>query len=294
MSIGIGSSSGIDMTALYQSLFQKIDSDNNGSISKSEFENSVSSIDRSGSSTSSTSTADAMFSKLDTDGNGTISETELMDALKQAGERTRANMPPPPPPPSGADGSASATSLTDDQKKSVDSILSKYDSSNLTQSDVKSINQAFRDAGITFGKSLGDEVESQGFDIGTMMRLATSTSTSSTDATSSTSVTSSAGSSDTTATVSTTASSTASTTSVDDSLLAGLVQYLNSSSSGSSSGQESELLQRVKASTGLNDDQISSLFNSFLNSLAGGAQYDQSGSTSYAVTGSENLFGVSA
>lgn len=276
MSGTIGGVSGLDMTSLYQSLFKKIDSDDNGSISKSEFENSISSLDDSGTSASE---ADSIFSQIDADGSSGISEKELMDELKQAGERTRANMPPPPPPESGTGNNTKETSLTDDQKKTVDSILSNYDSSNLTTSDVKEINQAFSDAGITFGKSLGDEVESQGFDIGTMMRLDPPNRDGS----------------DATASADDSASATDSTSSAEDSLLAELVQYMNSSASGSSSTQESDLLQQVKSSTGMNDDQINALFDAFLNSLANQSQYDQSGSATYtAAAGSSNLFSIAA
>jgi hypothetical protein len=74
------------------------------------------------------------------------------------------------PPMMGMDGSQS-TQLTDDQKKTVTSILDKYKdkADNLTTSDVQSIFKQFQDAGITPSKSLKDTVESAGFDLDKMV-----------------------------------------------------------------------------------------------------------------------------
>jgi hypothetical protein len=54
-----------------QSLFSQLDTDGDGSISKSEFENA---LNQSGVDTSS---ADALFSKLDRNGDGSVSQSEL-------------------------------------------------------------------------------------------------------------------------------------------------------------------------------------------------------------------------
>lgn len=53
--------------------------------------------------------------------------------------------------------------LTDDQKSSVKSILSKYNASTLTADDAKAIHKAFRDAGLRAGPGLNDAVNSAGF-----------------------------------------------------------------------------------------------------------------------------------
>ncbi len=55
-------------------------------------------------------------------------------------------------------------SLTDAQKSSVKSILSKYKSSTLTADDAKSIHRSFKDAGIGCGPGLNEAVKSAGFD----------------------------------------------------------------------------------------------------------------------------------
>lgn len=74
------------------------------------------------------------------------------------------------PPMMGTDSSQS-TQLTDDQKKTVTSILDKYKDKgdNLTTSDVQSIFKQFQDAGITPSKSLEDTVKSAGFDMDKMV-----------------------------------------------------------------------------------------------------------------------------
>lgn len=53
--------------------------------------------------------------------------------------------------------------LTDEQKSQVESILSKYDSSSVTETDAKAIFQAFKDAGIR-GAGLKEAIEEAGFD----------------------------------------------------------------------------------------------------------------------------------
>ena len=55
-------------------LFSKLDSDGDGSISKSEFESAL------GGAGVDTSSADALFAKLDANGDGSISQSELAKA----------------------------------------------------------------------------------------------------------------------------------------------------------------------------------------------------------------------
>jgi hypothetical protein len=54
--------------------------------------------------------------------------------------------------------------LTDDQKKQIQDILSKYDPSTLTAEDAKSIFKAFKDAGIRPGPGMKDAITAAGFD----------------------------------------------------------------------------------------------------------------------------------
>ena len=56
-----------------------------------------------------------------------------------------------------------AASLTEQQKATVKSILSKYKASALTADDAKAIHGAFRDAGLRGGPGLNDAVTSAGF-----------------------------------------------------------------------------------------------------------------------------------
>ena len=181
----------------------------------------------------------------------------------------------------------------------MDSILSKYDSSNLTSSDVSAINKAFQSAGITFGKGLADKVTSQGFDVQTMMKLDPdnpngSQTSSSTDA-------STTGS---TSDAATTASS--GTSAAESSLFDNLIQYLQStgsSSSGASSTSSSSAdasgstdstslasyLQTLASSSGTSSDKVSAMFSSLLSYLQNSSQYDQSGSASYGAGSSSSM-----
>ena len=54
-------------------------------------------------------------------------------------------------------------SLTDEQKASVKSILSRYNASTVTADDAKAIHRAFRDAGLKGGPGLNEVVTSAGF-----------------------------------------------------------------------------------------------------------------------------------
>lgn len=285
MSASIGSVGSFDPTTLWANLFKKIDANSDGNISKTEFESAISTMASSQNVT--TSEADAMFKQLDTNGDGSVSKSEMMSALQSLGQQMQASMPPPP-----MDNSQNGQdqALTDDQKKTVDSILSKYDASNLTASDVKAINQSISDAGISFGKSLGDEIESQGFSVQTMMSLspppANNASASTTDAST------------------TSASATSATSQIElkaeNSLLSDLVNYLsslsssNSSTDNSTSTQFSDLLQSLKSSTGTSDNQTTSLFNDLVAMLQTSSQYSQTGSLSYETTTQQSLLSTYA
>jgi len=275
MSMNIGSIGSFDPATLFENLFKKVDSNSDGSIDKTEFESAVSSM--ASSQNVSTTEADAMFKKLDTDSDSKVSEKEMMAALKSAGDQMRANMPPPPPPPDGAQNGQD-TALTDDQKKTVDSILSKYDASNLTSSDVKAINQSISDAGISFNKALGDAIEADGFSVQNMMQLSPPPSNSTTDATGSTDATTE--------------------TNGQNAMFSDLLKSLQSSdtSSAASSSDDnsvnsmfSDLVKSLKSSSSGSDDEITSLINNFLQDIQNSTQYSQSGSLSMSTSTTQSL-----
>lgn len=62
--------------------------------------------------------------------------------------------------------------LTKAQIKTVNSILSEYDSEELTSEDAKAIMEAFRKEKIPGGKGLEDAVSNAGFDLKGIMQLA--------------------------------------------------------------------------------------------------------------------------
>ena len=55
--------------------------------------------------------------------------------------------------------------LTDDQKSTIEDILSKYDAENLTTDDAQAIFDEMRDAGISPGSAMKEAVEEAGFDL---------------------------------------------------------------------------------------------------------------------------------
>lgn len=65
----------------------------------------------------------------------------------------------PPPPPQN-----STQSLSDEQKTTIEEILSDYDSANLSESDAKSIVESFKEAGIEPGQAFAAELANAGFD----------------------------------------------------------------------------------------------------------------------------------
>jgi hypothetical protein len=64
----------------------------------------------------------------------------------------------------GADRHFKSTPLTDDQKNQIQTILSRYDSKNVSASDAKKIFQEFRDAGIKPARGMKETIEAAGFD----------------------------------------------------------------------------------------------------------------------------------
>lgn len=67
---------------------------------------------------------------------------------------------------------ASQPKLTDEQKQTVNDILSEYDSSNITQQDFYDIFEQFQAAGISGGESLKSTAEAAGFDFSSNIQTA--------------------------------------------------------------------------------------------------------------------------
>jgi hypothetical protein len=65
-----------------------------------------------------------------------------------------------------------AQTLTDQQKATVKSILSKYSPTALTADDVRAIHEAFRAAGLRGGPAMSDAIREAGFDPETLRKLA--------------------------------------------------------------------------------------------------------------------------
>jgi Ca2+-binding EF-hand superfamily protein len=78
-STGSTTSASTSPSSALQDLFSKIDTNGDGQISKTEFENAL------GSGGTNIAQADAVFSKLDTNGDGSVSLNELSSALQGAG-----------------------------------------------------------------------------------------------------------------------------------------------------------------------------------------------------------------
>jgi hypothetical protein len=76
---GATSSASTDPSSALKDLFSQIDSNGDGQITKSEFENAL------GAGGTNLAQADDVFNKLDTNGDGTVSLDELSKALKGAG-----------------------------------------------------------------------------------------------------------------------------------------------------------------------------------------------------------------
>jgi len=60
--------------------------------------------------------------------------------------------------------SRTETTLSDEQKSTIESVLSEFDSSKLSAEDARNIVSAFDDAGIIPGKDLANTLNSFGFD----------------------------------------------------------------------------------------------------------------------------------
>lgn len=107
-----------DFEKMAQELLTSMDTDNNGSIDKTEFSTAVQALD---SSSSSSKSANDIFNTLDANSDGSMSSEELMTALKNTkppeppqgkGQHQEGGMPPPPPPNDSSSSSSGSSSLS--------------------------------------------------------------------------------------------------------------------------------------------------------------------------------------
>jgi Ca2+-binding EF-hand superfamily protein len=113
-----------------------------------------------------------IFSSYDSNSNGLVSKSELTTAIETAMSQYNGTMPSKEDfqsmlssfgfttPSSTSNTSSTASS----QAKTISSILSNFDASNLSTSDAKSIVSAFKDAGITPSEELANLMKDAGFD----------------------------------------------------------------------------------------------------------------------------------
>ncbi len=143
----------------------------------------------------------------------------------------------------------STETLTDKQELTIDSILSKYDSSSLTSSDAQSIMDALRKAGIPMGSGLRDEMKTDGYDLKQVATLARQARQQ--DGSSSSSSNSTSGASSSSSSTSSTSSSSASDSSggINVSALQSLQSILGQFDlSNMTSDQQSDLTSQLQQS----------------------------------------------
>jgi hypothetical protein len=198
------------------------------------------------------------------------------------------------------DDAKESTPLSDDQKATVSSILSNYDPSKLTADDAKAINQAFKDAGLPFGKALGDAIENAGFSVKTLRSLDPSQSKNPGMAESDAENRAFSGlikSLDLSQT-----STLTSGTSADDaqnSAFSDLIKSLSSSDKSNANSLLSDLVKSLQSagqsgSADNSDEKIKSLINGFLSDLQNSTNYSQQGSLSVNTTMTQSMFTMMA
>ena len=274
MSTCIGSIGGQDMASLWEKLFKKIDSNNDSSISKTEFESAVSSLDKN--QNSSTDQADTLFAKIDANGDGTLDKSEMMAALKNAGEQRRAHMPPPPDQNGqGPDPTQMAQDLLASLDTSGDGTIDKTEFGAGVSSS--------QNSGATDSDALFSKIDTNGDGKVDQSELTTGLKSMRPpmpppDGTNSG--------------VNSTAS--ADSASGQTTLFADLIKSLNSSDQ-SESDLFSDTTKSLNTSSGsTSDDKISSLFSSLISDLQKSTSYGQSGSLSYGTSTLQSLLSTYA
>jgi len=92
-----------------------------------------------------------------------------MEATAQQTEDSRMHDRPPP---RGGEERTEQEALTLQQQEQVNAILQDYDADNLTAEQARSIHDAFRNAGLRGGPTLGDAIKAAGFDPDRLRELA--------------------------------------------------------------------------------------------------------------------------
>ena len=113
--------------------------------------------------------SDDIFSSYDSDANGLLSKSELTTAVETAMSGYNGEMPSNEDFQSmlssfGFEAPSESQNVSSSQSDEISSILSNYDSSNLSESDAQAIVAAFQDAGIEPSKELESAMEEAGFD----------------------------------------------------------------------------------------------------------------------------------
>ena len=134
-------------------LFSKVDTDGDGSVSKSEMSEFTSKVGRSAHA----SASDNKFAKLDTDGDGSLSKTEFEAGRPQATGQSRRSGGPQGAAPMGLQPSVGSTEKTD--STSYDSLDTNRDG---TVSEMERLAGALKDLAQTASdksKESGDETQ---------------------------------------------------------------------------------------------------------------------------------------
>jgi Ca2+-binding EF-hand superfamily protein len=147
----VSGSSSPSSADFYTSMFKKLDGENDGSVSKTEFEKFQSKIGMS------TEDADNLFSQIDTDGDGSISKTENETFMKNH----KPSGPPPTPNSTSSTSSSTGKNLTD--------LLSQTDSDGdgiLTEEEqqtyLKKVQDAFKQLSASQGTYTAQGQETTG------------------------------------------------------------------------------------------------------------------------------------
>ncbi len=115
--------------AIAQQLMSALDTNNNGTIDKTEFSQAAQALSN---NTANTTKVDSAFSKADQNGDGQISSDEFLNALKQASAQTQKQHHPKPTADTTTSQtnqstpSDSALSLTQMQKNLLSKIIAAY------------------------------------------------------------------------------------------------------------------------------------------------------------------------
>lgn len=201
---GIGGMGNI--SSLASSIFSKIDTNNQGYITKSDLASALSSTSSSSSTSSGSSSVDELFNTLDSNGDNQVTKDEFTSGLQslasqldsQFNNMRMGQMPPPPPqdgsapppPPNGGDQAGNDPGFTKDQ-------LTEMASSSSTDSNMASLFSTLAsnfDAADADGNGKVDHNEAMTYM--QSQQSASSTSSGSTDTSSTTAATSGSSSQD--------------------------------------------------------------------------------------------------